>query len=161
MLSALACDRTRVASLQWSRSFSMVRHTWLGNNEGHHTLSHDPNQRPILTAINRWYTEQLSYLLANMKKVPEAGGTLLDNSLVVYCNELHTGWDHKAGPTPAVLAGRMGGALKTGRYIQYPKDTPLTQNNLLVSLCHVMGQTQVEKIGNLNDSRGPIPGLFV
>ena len=160
LLSALACDRTRVASLQWSRSFSMVRHTWLGNNEGHHTLSHDPGQKPILTAINRWYTEQLAYLLAAMKKVPEAGGTLLDNTLVVYCNELHTGWDHKAGPTPAVLAGRIGGALRTGRYVQYPADTTLTQNNLLVSLCHVMGLTQVDKIGNLNDSRGPIPGLF-
>src|SRR5204862_1415665 len=86
LVSALACDRTRVASLQWSRSFSMVRHTWLSSNEGHHTLSHDPNQRPILTAINRWYTEQLAYLLAAFKKVPEAGGTVLDNTLVVYCN---------------------------------------------------------------------------
>ena len=72
-------------------------------------------------------------------------------------------------PIPAVLhdpleeaagAGRIGGALKTGRYIQYPPDTTLTQNNLLVSLCHVMGLTRIEKIGNLNDSRGPIPDLF-
>jgi hypothetical protein len=160
LLSALACDRTRVATLQWSRSFSMVRHTWLGNNEGHHTLSHDPAQKPILTAINRWYTEQLAYLLAAMKKVPEGAGTLLDNTLVVYCNELHTGWDHKPGPTPAVLAGRAAGALRTGRYITYPKDTPLTHNNFLVSLCHVMGLTQIDKIGNLYEGRGPIPDLF-
>jgi hypothetical protein len=160
LVAALACDRTRVASLQWSRSFSMVRHTWLGNNEGHHTLSHDPGQKPILTAINRWYTEQLAYLLASMKKVPEGEGTLLDNTLVVYCNELHTGWDHKPGPTPAVLCGRMGGALKTGRYVEYPKDTPLTHNNFLVSLCQVMGLTHIDRIGNLNESRGPIPDLF-
>jgi hypothetical protein len=160
LVSALACDRTRVSSLQWSRSFSMVRHQWLGNNEGHHTLSHDPGQKPILTAINRWYAEQFAYLLGSMRKVLEGGGTLLDNTLVVYCNELHTGWDHKAGPTPAVLAGKAAGALRTGRYIQYPKDTTLTQNNLLVSLCHVMGLTKVDKIGNLNDSRGPIPDLF-
>jgi hypothetical protein len=160
LVSALACDRTRVASLQWSRSFSMVRHTWLGNNEGHHTLSHDPGQKPILTAINRWYTEQLAYLLAAMKKVPEGDGTLLDSTLVVYCNELHTGWDHKAGPTPAVLAGRAGGALRTGRYLDYGKDSPFTQNNLLVSLCHLMGLSHIDRIGNLNDSRGPLPGLF-
>jgi hypothetical protein len=160
LVAALACDRTRVASLQWSRSFSMVRHTWLGNNEGHHTLSHDSNQKPILTAINRFYAEQLAYLLAAMKKVPEGDGTLLDNTLVVYCNELHTGWDHKPGPTPAVLCGRGAGALQTGRYIEYPKDTPLTHNNLLVSLCHVMGLTSVDKVGNLYESRGPLPDLF-
>jgi hypothetical protein len=59
-----------------------------------------------------------------------------------------------------VLIGRGAGALRTGRYIQYPKDTPLTQNNLLVSLCHVMGLSKIDKIGNLNDSRGPIPDLF-
>ena len=40
-VAALACNRTRVASLQWSRSFSMVQHTWVGVNTGHHTLSHN------------------------------------------------------------------------------------------------------------------------
>ena len=160
LVSALACDRTRVASLQLSRSFSMVRHSWLDSNEGHHTLSHDPGQKPILTAINRWYTERLAYLLAALKKVPEGGGTLLDNTLVVYCNELHTGWDHKPGPTPTVLAGRLGGALRTGRYVDYGKDAPYTQNNLLVSLCHAMGLLQVESVGNLPSGKGPLPALF-
>jgi hypothetical protein len=159
VVSAFACDRTRVASLQWSRSFSMIRHTWLGSFEGHHTLSHDQNERSILGDILRWYMGQLAYLLGELKKVPEGDGTLLDNTLVVYCNELHTGWDHKPGPTPAVLAGRMGGALKTGRYIEYPKDT-YTQNNLLVSLCQVMGLHHLDRVGNLNESRGPLPDLF-
>ena len=114
-MSAFACDRTRVASLQWSRSFSMVRHTWLGSSEGHHTLSHDSNERPVLGAITHWYNQQLAYLLGELKKVPEGDGTLLDNTLVVYCNELHTGWDHKPGPVPTIVAGQLGGALKTGR----------------------------------------------
>jgi hypothetical protein len=160
LVSGFACDRTRVASLQWSRSFSMVRHSWLDTNEGHHTLSHDPGQKPILTAINRWYTEQFAYLIAAFKKIPEAGGTVLDNTLVVYCNELHTGWDHKPGPVPTVLAGRLGGALKTGRYVDYGKDSPHTQSNLLVSLCHVMGLDKIDSIGNLPSPKGPLPGLF-
>jgi Protein of unknown function (DUF1552) len=161
LVSALACDRTRVASLQWSRSFSMVRHTWLDSNEGHHTLSHDPTQKPILTAINRWYTEQLAYLIAALEKVPEGGGSLLDNTLLVYCNELHTGWDHKPGPTPTVLAGRLGGTLRTGRYLDYGPQSPYTQNNLLVSLCHAMGLSAVQSVGNLPGPAGPLPGLFV
>jgi hypothetical protein len=162
LVSALACDRTRVASLQWSRSFSMVRHTWLDSNEGHHTLSHDPGQKPILTAINRWYTEQLAYLLGSLKKIPEGSGTVLDNTLVVYCNELHTGWDHKPGPTPIVLAGRLAGGLRTGRYLDYGKDSSFTQNNLLVSLCHAMGLPQIASVGNLpTPTKGPLPALFV
>jgi hypothetical protein len=161
LASAFACDRTRVASLQWSRSFSLVRHTWLDNNEGHHTLSHDIGQKAILTAINRWYTEQLAYLLGSLKKIPEGSGSVLDNTLVVYCNELHTGWDHHAGPAPLVLAGRLGGSLRTGRYIDYGQEAGYTQNNLLVSLCHAMGLPEVESFGNLpTPTKGPLPDLF-
>jgi hypothetical protein len=159
LASAFACDRTRVASLQWSRSFSMVRHTWLGSNEGHHTLSHDVNERPVLSAITRFYSERLAQLLDRLKAIPEGEGSVLDNTLVVYCNELHTGWDHKAGPSPTILAGRMGGALRTGRLLDYGQ-SGVTHGNFLVSLCHAMGLPSVQKIGNLPGPQGPLPGLF-
>jgi hypothetical protein len=159
LISAFTCDRTRVASLQLSRSFSMVRHTWLGSNEGHHTLSHDQNEWPVLAAINRWYAEQLAYLLAEMKKVPDGEGSLLDNTLVVYCNELHTGWDHKAGPEPTILAGRLGGAVRTGRYVDYGKDSPHQHEHLLVTLCHAMGLTGIKQVGNLG-TEGALPGIL-
>jgi hypothetical protein len=157
LVSAFACDRTRVASLQWSRSFSMVRHTWLGINDGHHTLSHDANERSILGDITRWYMQQLAYLLGELKKVPEGDGTLLDNTLVVYCNELHTGWDHKAGPVPTIMAGNLGGLVPTGRYVDLGDQSSLTHSNLLVSLCHAMGLPQIKKIGDLEGPEGPLP----
>jgi hypothetical protein len=160
LLTAFACDRTRVASLQWSRSFSMVRHTWLGSNEGHHTLSHDANERPILGAITRYYNEQLAYLLGEMKKVPEGEGTLLDNTLVVYCNELHTGWDHKPGPVPTITAGRLGGLVKPGRYLDYGTEGGHTHSNFLVSLCHAMGLPDVKKVGDLPGPEGPLPNFL-
>ena len=138
----------------------MVRHTWLGSSEGHHTLSHDSNERPVLGAITRWYNEQLAYLLGELKKVPEGDGTLLDNTLVVYCNELHTGWDHKAGPVPTIVAGRLGGALKTGRFVDYGARVALTHSNFLVSLCHAMGLPNVKKVGDLPGPEGPVPNLF-
>jgi hypothetical protein len=161
LVSAFACDRTRVASLQWSRSFSMVRHTWLGSSEGHHTLSHDSNERPILGAITRYYNEQLAYLLGEMKKVPEGEGTLLDNTLVVYCNELHTGWDHKPGPVPTITAGRLGGLVKPGRYLDYGAEGKFTHSNFMVSLCHAMGLPGVTKIGNLPGDEGPLPNFMM
>jgi hypothetical protein len=157
LVSAFACDRTRVASLQWSRSFSMVRHTWLGSNEGHHTLSHDANERSILGDITRWYAQQLAYLLGELKKVPEGDGNLLDNTLVVHCNELHTGWDHKAGPVPTITAGSMAGLVRTGRYVDLGDDTSFTHSNFLVSLCHAMGLESVKKVGDLEGPEGPLP----
>jgi hypothetical protein len=160
LASAFACDRTRVASLQWSRSFSMVRHTWLGSNEGHHTLSHDAGQKEILSAITRFYIERLAQLLDRLAAIREGEGTVLDNTLVVYCNELHTGWDHKAGPSPTILAGRLGGALKTGRFIDYSQ-RGVAHGNLLVSLCHAMGMGSVSRVGNLPGPEGPLPDLFV
>ena len=47
LVMALACDITRVASLQWSRSVSQVRFTWLPSpiTEAHHDLSHRPRRR--------------------------------------------------------------------------------------------------------------------
>jgi hypothetical protein len=157
VVSAFACDRTRVASLQWSRSFSMVRHTWLGINDGHHTLSHDANERSILGDITRWYMGQMAYLLGELKKVPEGDGTLLDNMLVVYCNELHTGWDHKAGPVPTIMAGSLGGLVPTGRLVDLGDQSSLTHSNLLVSLCHAMGLPQIKKVGDLEGPEGPLP----
>ena len=47
LVMALACDITRVASLQWSRSVSQMRFTWLPSPiaEGHHDLSHRAGRR--------------------------------------------------------------------------------------------------------------------
>jgi hypothetical protein len=61
-VSALACNRTRVASLQWSRSFSMVRHSWVGVNTGHHTLSHNstPAAQMQKAAIERWNMQRMA-----------------------------------------------------------------------------------------------------
>ena len=40
---ALACDLTRVASLQFSTALSQITHTWLGSNQTqiHHSYSHE------------------------------------------------------------------------------------------------------------------------
>src|SRR6185312_10942930 len=75
---ALACDLTRVASLQWSRSVSQVRFTWLGIPDGHHDLSHrsdtDADAVNKLTMINSWYAQQMAALIARLKATPDAGG---------------------------------------------------------------------------------------
>ena len=41
MVMALACDLTRVTSLQWSTAQSGTRFTWLGHGSDHHGMSHE------------------------------------------------------------------------------------------------------------------------
>ena len=71
LVRALACDLTRVATLQWSASTSNVVFSWLGIDEPHHTLSHySPTDAPAqakLLNINRWYAQMFANLLPAMK----------------------------------------------------------------------------------------------
>lgn len=161
LVMALACDLTRVASLQFSRSVSNVRMTWLDNPvpDGHHSLSHAGDSDGVamdkIARINVWYAEQFAYLLDRLKAVPEGDGTMLDNTVVVWGNELGRGNSHTRNNIPFVLAGRAGGALQTGRYLKFD-DVP--HNNLHVSLLNMMG-VDTNTFGNPAYCTGPLSGL--
>jgi hypothetical protein len=164
LVMALACDVTRVASLMWSRSVSQVRFTWLDTPipEGHHDLSHrgDDDLAAVdkLTRINQWYATQLATLITKLKAVPQAdGSTLLDHTLILWCNELAKGNTHSRVDAPYVLAGSAGGALRTGRYLSYDGDVP--HNNLLVSILNAMGIPDTT-FGRPDWCTGPLPNLL-
>lgn len=148
IVSALACGQTRVASLQWSRSVSNVKFPWLDVNEGHHDLSHrsddDTPAVDALVKINRWYSEQFAYLLAKLDAVPEGEGTLLDNTIVLWCNELGKGNSHTRNDIPFILAGGGAGFFKMGHYFHTGIQS---HNNLLVSICQAMG-VDTQTFGN-------------
>jgi hypothetical protein len=160
MAVALACEQTRVASLQWSRALSPVRFTWLGIRDEHHALSHKPDTdvaaRESLTLINQWYAARFAGLLERLSRYDEGERTLLDNSLVLWCNELANGNDHGRENAPYVLAGNAAGALRTGRFLQYPGSVP--HNNLLLSLLHLLGVGDAS-FGRAEWCTGPLSGL--
>jgi hypothetical protein len=141
LVLALACGQTRVASLQWSRSVSATRFTWLGIDESHHGLSHlpdsDTDAQESLTRINTWYAERYAALIEKLKSYPEGEGTLFDQCLLLWCNELGKGNTHSRNDAPYVLAGSAGGALQTGRFLSYEGEVP--HNNLLLSLLNLFG----------------------
>ncbi len=161
LVMALACDLTRVGSIQWSNSVGGKVHSWLGITEGHHDLSHngdsDAASQDKLVKINKWYAEQMAYLIAAMKKIPEGSGTMLDNTVIVWGNELGVGNRHTRRDVPFVMAGGCGGYFKTGRYLKYPAGTK--HNNLLVSLCHAMGLGEQKTFGNPAYCTGPLARL--
>jgi hypothetical protein len=158
---ALKCDLTRVATIQWTHSVGNNRFTWLDiTDKGHHDLSHDPDtnldSREKLTKIDTWYAEQFAYLVGKLKATPDdAGGSLLDNTLVVWCNELSRGNAHSHPDMPFVLAGRAGGRLRTGRFLSYDK---VPHNNLLVSILNLCG-LEATTFGNPAHCTGPLSGL--
>jgi len=152
LVMALACDLTRVGTLQFGRGGAGHRFTWLGPEfnkdppviavdtaKGFHALAHNETEygsREKLVKIHAWYAGQLAYVLERLAAVPEAGGTMLDHTLVVWVNELGSGAKHTHDRVPWVLAGNADGYFKEGRLVSLPGEP---HNRLLLSLCHAMG----------------------
>ena len=159
LVASLACDLTRVTSLLWAGAANEVRFTWLGQTSGHHTISHDNSAtgKTQRIAAHNWFSGEVAYLLEKLKAIPDGAGTLLDNSLVVWGNELADGAAHSQQPIPIVIAGKAGGAIKTtGRLLDYGKKK---HNGLLVSMANLMGVADVTKFGTLDDGSGALPNL--
>ena len=135
LVMALACDLTRVSTLQMIRANNNFVFGFLGISDGHHDLSHHGDSDTVanqkLTKINNWFAQQFAYLIASLKAVPEGPGTMLDNSLLLWCNEQGKGNNHARKSMPFVLAGRAGGGVKTGRFLRY-EGTP--HNRLLMGI---------------------------
>jgi hypothetical protein len=154
-------DFARVATYQITNSVGGARMKWLGVEEGHHDLSHEPDSnekaQEKLVKINRWYCEQVAYLAKRLADTPEPGGngSLLDNTLIVWTNELGKGNSHTHDNTPFVLVG--GGLnFKSGRALKYNN---VPHNRLLMALAHGFGHN-VKSFGNPDYCKeGALTGL--
>lgn len=159
IVMSFACNLTPVASLQWSRSVSQTHFGFAGIDSRHHDLSHeaDSNQNAVqqIVDINRWYAQKFADIMQKMKEIPEGDGTLLDNTAIVWVNELGKGNSHTRNNVPYVVGGSCGGYFDTGRYLEYDDDP---HNNFLVSLCNAMG-VDTDTFGNPDYCTGALPRL--
>lgn len=163
LVNSFAADFARVATLQYTNSVGQARFRWLGIEQGQHDLSHEPDSnteaQTNLTRVNQWYCEQLAYLAKRLAETPEPGGegTLLDNTLIVWTNELGKGNSHTLDNIPFVMVGN-GLGFNMGRSLRYPK---VAHNRLLLSLAHGMGH-RIERFGNPDlCADGPLPNLTI
>ncbi len=161
MVNSFMADFARISTLQITNSVGQPRMKWLGIEEGHHELSHEPDSNAEavdkLTRINKWYCEQVAYLAKRLAETPEPGGegSLLDNTLIVWTNELGKGNSHTLDNIPFVLVGN-GLNFRMGRSLRY-KNTP--HNRLLLSLAHGFGH-YIERFGNPDFcGEGPLTDL--
>lgn len=175
MVNSFASDFARVATFQITNSVGQAKMRWLDINEGHHEISHSPDSdekaQDKLTRINKWYAEQLAYLAKRLAETPEPGGqgSLLDNTTIVWTNELGKGNSHTLDNIPFVLLGN-GLDFKMGQSLNYDKTPPsrvlnaidqaadfvagksikpgkVAHNRLLMSLAHGFGH-HIAKFGN-------------
>ena len=141
LVNSLASDFTRVATVQVSNSVGNPRMRWLGINEGHHSISHEPdnNEKAYeeLIRINHWYAQQVAYLARRLRDTPEpdGDGNLLDHTTIVWTNELGKGNSHTRNDIPFVIVGG-GLGFKMGRAMQFDHQP---HNRLLLSVTEAMG----------------------
>jgi hypothetical protein len=149
LINSLANDMTRIATLQYMRSVGQAQMRWLGIQEGHHSLSHEPdtNQDSYakLKKINTWFAGELAYLAKRLAETPEptGDGSMLDHTLIVWTNELGKGNTHALDNIPCVMIGGAPG-FKMGRSVKLEK-TP--HNRLWLTVAHAMGHTKLDTFG--------------
>ena len=157
MILAFQADLTRVATFMFANDGSNRSFRQIGISEGHHDISHHGRSAEKMAKkkqIDRYHVEQLAYILNRMASIKEGDGTLLDNSMIVYGAGISDGDRHNHDDLPILVAGKGGGALRTGRHIKYAAHTPM--NNLFLSMLDRVG-VRVETLG---DSTGKLQGLF-
>lgn len=104
--------------LRWDNNGSMQ-----SIDETHHSITHGSrsgveNHPAKLRVIDAWNVTQFAHLVSTLKGINEGGSSVLDNSIVWLSSDVGEGYTHTAGNLPVVIAGRAGGTLQTGRYLQ-------------------------------------------
>lgn len=160
--AALACDQTRIITIQWNYSESEHLFPFLNITGNHHDISHDWQGAGFekYGTIQTWFASQLAYFLGKLDSYKEGDGSVLDNTVVFWGSEIGESTTHDLTRMPYVLAGGGGGVLNTGRVLDFTS-SPRDNNQLLVSLAHIMGADEITQFGDPSGATGPLPDLLL
>jgi hypothetical protein len=125
-------------------------------------------------AGQRWAAGHFAAVLDELSNVIDpmdpSGGTMLDNTVVFWHNEFgHDGHDNQHTRHPAIIAGGGNRTLRLGRYLRLRNinsQERVPHNKLLTSICHALGQTNIQFFGdrdlvNRAEYQGPLEMLMV
>lgn len=155
---AFQTDSTRVATYQLGNmngatSIAGQFPQLLGFGNKIHALAHGWNKNGGAEALGKWdqyLAEQFSRFLTRLKDTEEAGGNLLDHTMVLYGSSNST--THNNNQYPILLAGGRQLGFKHGQLVDYSNDTPLT--NLHVTMLNRLGvptERFVDSTGELTE----------
>jgi hypothetical protein len=140
---AFQSDKTRVATLLLCRDLSGLFYPFLDVRTAHHPSSHD-DQSDAYERVSRYYVSQLAYLAGRLDSMKEGERTVLDNSCLMFISNMWSGSRHDSSKVPLLLLGGLGGALETGRVLNYldKGDDNRKLCSLYLSLMDRMGVSQ-------------------
>ena len=127
---AMACGKSHAGSLCIGNGNDQTQYTIDGKvYERFHHISHRvrsdgsdgeaiPNAEALHHDIDKKFAGYFKYLVDKLAAVKTPTGTLLDDGVAVWMNDLADGPAHSSRNLPWVLAGGAGGALKTGQYVR-------------------------------------------
>jgi len=121
---AFQMDKTRIATVMLNNDLSQMNFKFLEGVQGalHLDLTHNgraADKEAMYLKTNQFHIAQFAYLTQRMKEIAEGETTLLDNSILMGASSLFDGDAHGADRLPILLTGKGGGALKTGRILDY------------------------------------------
>ncbi|HEY5947947.1 MAG TPA: DUF1552 domain-containing protein [Kofleriaceae bacterium] len=172
---AFACDATRTGTLQIGEGNDQTRYYVNGTLQNtFHRISHRvdsdgatgtpiPDADLLHHGIDLLFAGMFKFFLDKLAAYPgPSGGTLLDDSVVMWTNDLSNGPPHSYSNVPQVLAGGAGGFLKTGQYIDAGN---VTHNKLLNTIINAVGIRRddgqlYDSFGDASLAHGVIPAMI-
>jgi Protein of unknown function (DUF1552) len=133
---AFQSDVTRIFSFKLSRDVSNRVFKPSGSSTAFHTSSHHLDRDDRISdfqKINTYHVSLLPYLIEKLKRTPDAGGSLLDNTVVIYGSSMGNSNVHNHKRCPLILLGHGGGALKGNMHVRAADGTPMA-NAMLATL---------------------------
>jgi hypothetical protein len=145
---AFQTDKTRIATLLLCRDISGLFYPFLDVRKAHHSASHD-DRSDDFERVSRYYVSQLAYLAGRLDAMPEGDRTVLDNSCLLFLNNMWSGSAHDSSKVPLLTVGGLGDTLQTGRVMDYWDAGHDNRKlcSLYLSLMHRMGH-QADQFGD-------------
>ena len=166
LVSAFACDYTRVACLEYGNDQKLMVHTdGLPYDDQHGGYIHSgaASNYANLVKFEAYLASQFVSLIKALKAVPDplgtAAQTLFDNTLVVWARDMGDAQNHNQRSMRFVLASGNGGYLKLapgGRYVTSTE----RHERLLLNICEAFGITSYTGFGDPQlPTKQPLPGI--
>lgn len=164
IVSAFACDITRVACIEYGNDQKlMVNTSGLPYDDQHGGYIHSgaASNFANLVKFEAYLATQFANIIEALKAVPDplGGGTLFDNTLMLWARDMGDAQNHNQQSMRFVLAQGSGGYLKTasnGRYIKSSE----RHERILLNVCEAFGITSYSGFGDpMLPTKQPLPNI--
>lgn len=159
---AMACDISRVASLQYTMAQSHMNvFPLIGVPYDLHEVGHATGSTEAVSQGIRWHVDRWAGMVERFANTPEGAGTMLDNTVIIYLSEGGHGYDplddkgdstHSTERMAMLVAGHAGG-LTGGLHVATDAAHPAQ----VLTTCMRAAGADVDGFGEVT---GTVPGLL-